>query len=290
MSSVSVPLARSGTLESAGAPDRRPTVARVVVVVVLLVLMLGEAYSIFIRAGLAQWIGALQRGSPANIAGTVVLLGGLALVVPTLRGGRWPLGLTLPLLVLLLPVTLPFLPYAFVRPATFVNWMLVTTISISSCVGIGFGLVALLESFGKLRSVGIRAIGGGLTRPAAIALSIAAAWVGMVTVAAAVARIPAASATFAGTPSAAMLLSMENTRFATPNLDLPAGQATVLVLTNRDSGSHSFDIDALDVHVFVPAGSTALTVLNPPTAGALTFHCAIEGHTEAGMVGSLNVQ
>jgi uncharacterized cupredoxin-like copper-binding protein len=78
--------------------------------------------------------------------------------------------------------------------------------------------------------------------------------------------------------------------FAPDRFELPAGEPTAVVLVNRSTESHSFDVDGLDVHVRVPPRSTVTTLLEPPTAGVLPFYCGIPGHAAAGMRGTLVVR
>jgi uncharacterized cupredoxin-like copper-binding protein len=55
------------------------------------------------------------------------------------------------------------------------------------------------------------------------------------------------------------------------------------------SVTHSFDIDALDIHVQLPANATVAIAIKPTQAGPLEFYCAIGGHKAAGMDGTIDV-
>jgi uncharacterized cupredoxin-like copper-binding protein len=63
-----------------------------------------------------------------------------------------------------------------------------------------------------------------------------------------------------------------------------------LFVEKRDSHAHSFDVDALNLHVQVPANSTVAFSIKPTGSGPLAFYCAIPGHREAGMAGTIDVK
>jgi plastocyanin len=85
------------------------------------------------------------------------------------------------------------------------------------------------------------------------------------------------------------LVSGRNT-FDQPELRARVGQAVALRLENTDTQTHSFDIDAFDVHVPMPSSMAALALFTPSAPGTYTFYCRIPGHTEAGMKGTLIVE
>ena len=78
--------------------------------------------------------------------------------------------------------------------------------------------------------------------------------------------------------------------FDQAELRAKVGQTVALRLDNSDTQLHYFDIDALDVHVPMPAGQPALALFTPSAPGSYTFYCHVPGHTEAGMFGTLIVE
>ena len=68
-----------------------------------------------------------------------------------------------------------------------------------------------------------------------------------------------------------------------------AGATAVLRLDNVDRVDHQFDIDALDVHVVMPAGKRGIALFTPAMPGIYAFYCSVPGHRAAGMVGTLIV-
>lgn len=67
------------------------------------------------------------------------------------------------------------------------------------------------------------------------------------------------------------------------------GQTIALRLENSHSIGHSFDIDELNVHVPVVPGQRSLILFQPTAPGTYTYFCALPGHAEAGMTGTLVV-
>ena len=88
---------------------------------------------------------------------------------------------------------------------------------------------------------------------------------------------------------AGVVLDVQGTEYSfTPSaLKASAGKATIR-FTNRGAADHDFSIDALGVHVTAKPGKTAeaTATLKP---GTYTVHCAIPGHTQSGMHGTLTV-
>jgi plastocyanin len=62
-----------------------------------------------------------------------------------------------------------------------------------------------------------------------------------------------------------------------------------IVLTSVDI-LHDFTIDELDAHVAADRGETATGGLRAEEPGSYSFYCAVPGHREAGMEGTLVVQ
>ena len=87
-------------------------------------------------------------------------------------------------------------------------------------------------------------------------------------------------------------VSMEASEFAfSPNkISGTAGQTLTIKLANKGTIEHDFTIDALNVKLLVGVGKTGETTTPVLAAGTYDFYCAIPGHKEAGMVGTLEVK
>lgn len=77
--------------------------------------------------------------------------------------------------------------------------------------------------------------------------------------------------------------------FKPRELKLKAGQPVTIVLKST-GGSHSFDVDALNLHSAEAEGGKSITFqFTPDKPGAYEFYCAHSGHKERGMTGRLEV-
>jgi nitrite reductase (NO-forming) len=87
-----------------------------------------------------------------------------------------------------------------------------------------------------------------------------------------------------------LLVQTEDFKFTQDEIRLTADTDVQFALLNSDILPHSFDVDALDIHIAMAARNTAETTLTMTQPGTYTFYCAIPGHREAGMVGTLIVE
>jgi uncharacterized cupredoxin-like copper-binding protein len=78
--------------------------------------------------------------------------------------------------------------------------------------------------------------------------------------------------------------------FDQPQITVKAGELVALRLDNPHDTPHSFDIDELNVHAPAAPGKQGLILFTPSQPGTYTFYCAIPGHREAGMEGTLTVE
>ena len=78
--------------------------------------------------------------------------------------------------------------------------------------------------------------------------------------------------------------------FAQTQLTAKAGELVALRLENTHTAPHSFDVDELNVHVGAAPGEQSLVLFTPTTPGTYTYYCAVPGHRELGMEGTLIVE
>jgi plastocyanin len=91
-------------------------------------------------------------------------------------------------------------------------------------------------------------------------------------------------------PATTAALTAQDTKFLETNLVATSGEVLGIFVTNKDGYGHSFDVDQLGVHVALPANSTTFIAVRPTTSGSLEFYCAVPGHRDAGMVGTIAVK
>lgn len=145
-----------------------------------------------------------------------------------------------------------------------------------SVVSIG-GLVATVASVARRRS----AAGSGEARVVAGAtvFMLAAALVG-----GGISQLGSQEAA----PVAGLVVDMKDVKFLPDELEAKAG-AVDLVVKNSDLFWHTFTIRELKANVNVPVSAQReLSFRAPP--GTYEFVCAIPGHTQAGMKGTLTVR
>lgn len=77
--------------------------------------------------------------------------------------------------------------------------------------------------------------------------------------------------------------------FSPEDVTIPADTATDITLDNQGQVEHDWTIDELDVHIYAEAGES-VTESVTAAAGTYEVYCAVVGHREAGMVGTLVVE
>ena len=88
--------------------------------------------------------------------------------------------------------------------------------------------------------------------------------------------------------SGSLQLNIHNAAYSTKALTAGSGHVTVSI-ANQDLFWHTFTIDKLGVNVLVPVGGHRELSLNLPP-GTYIYYCAIPGHRQAGMQGTLTVR
>ncbi len=83
-------------------------------------------------------------------------------------------------------------------------------------------------------------------------------------------------------------IEMKDVKFKPEHLDVQAG-AVSIALSNKDLFWHTLTIEDLDVNLRVPVRGERQLSFDAP-AGTYEFVCAIPGHTQAGMKGTLSVR
>ena len=84
-------------------------------------------------------------------------------------------------------------------------------------------------------------------------------------------------------------LNLEDIKFNPTELTIPANTDVTINLINSGTSVHTFDIDALNIHSGDVAGGSTKTIVVNAAPGDYQFYCAVPGHKEAGMVGTLHV-
>jgi plastocyanin len=140
-------------------------------------------------------------------------------------------------------------------------------------------IVGLVGAAGFLISRGNQAAGKRAARGvAALALAVIVA----------VAGVAAATASNTTGSVNAIVISATNARFSAATLTATHGTVTV-DFTNNDLFWHTFTVPALGVDIRAPVKGSRRLSFNAPT-GTYEFFCAIPGHKQIGMKGTLIIQ
>jgi plastocyanin/glucose/arabinose dehydrogenase len=92
------------------------------------------------------------------------------------------------------------------------------------------------------------------------------------------------------TPAASASVDLVDIAFNPTTLTIPANTDVTVTLNDTGVSPHNFNINALNVHsASLTAGQSGTVTVNA-APGTYQYYCAIPGHKEAGMVGTLTVQ
>jgi uncharacterized cupredoxin-like copper-binding protein len=184
--------------------------------------------------------------------------------------------------VLFLLLNAMFLPYSLSHPIDpgF-------TVSLPLVVGVAVLVVAGIVAFREARSGGVDRAGA---RGRILTAVVWAAVGGAVATSFVAAAVGSAGGGVAEAPTTTGVVTAENTKFVETSMEMKNGEVLGLFVINKDGFAHSFTIDALNINVQLPANSTTAVAIKPTAAGSLEFYCAVPGHKQAGMVGSISVK
>ena len=259
----------------------RPSFARVIVVLGLILQFVLTIVLIHRTTDLAAWLDGLRHGAGDVLGGAVALVFLLILIAPAWRGRRWALVISIFLQAGLTLGIVPYLVSSFSHPQDFAAWSLNVTYFDLGVVATIFGVIAAREAWGRTAPREWRSAQG------AAVWAVVGTWVGMIAVGAAVAAVPVATGVMDQPAAEVVTLRMGLMSFQPNELRVRAGEPTAVVIVNESTESHSFDVDTLGIHVRVPGKSTAVALVQLPAGAPVPFYCGIPGHREAGMRGRL---
>ena len=246
--------------------------------------VVGAAYAVIAAAFLVFATQPFAADFLAVIIGFVALFVVMGLASVAWPGARvrpwfWLVSAVLGLLVLLFNGF--YAPYALTHPADALTF--VTTLGV-----VVAGVLVIVGSLTAWREV--RA-GRPVWHARGRAGLVVAGVVGLVlgaSVTSAFAAASTAGLAISEPPSTTATLLARDTVFV-GTLEAASGEVLGILVTNEDPYAHSFDVDALAIHVPLPPSSTTFVAVQPTTGGPLAFYCGVPGHKDAGMVGTIAV-
>jgi plastocyanin len=261
----------------------RPTwsIARSVVAVGLGLQVLNQLRQILLVMHPANWLAGIARGDARTIGPTISMIVALGIIGPVLRGRRWALWLNLLVSIISVVTGALFTLPEFADPHPWAMWLVKLLLFTGGALSLSYGVIALREAYGgHLSSRGHSRQLGGLG---------AVIWflVGVAVLGLAVSRKPVPTGALGEAPDAVIQVTLQNTRFVPDRLNLPVGKSTAILIVNKDDTAHSFDVDALNLHVGVNGKNAQLIVVTPTVAGSYELYCAVPGHKATGMTGQI---
>ena len=184
---------------------------------------------------------------------------------------------------LMLAFNAPFIGHDITRPAITPNF-LVTIGALAGGIATIIGGIVAFREVRRGREAWSDSDRAGWVSVAAIGLVVGAAATSILAGGASAEGVGISEA-----PTQTGLLTAEKTAFLGTGLRMDSGEVLGLFVTNRDDVAHTFDIESLDIQVDLPAHSTTAVSIRPTGPGTLEFFCAVPGHREAGMVGTIEV-
>ena len=248
--------------------------------------LVGVAYAAIIAVFVVYAMQPFAADFTAVIVGFIVLCGGAGLAAVAWAGARtrpwfWLVSSGLGMLVLLFNGV--YAPFALTHPAEALTFVTMLVVLVAGALVLIGSLTAWLE-VRRQRSVWEQRGRAGFV-VAGVAGLVAGACVTSIVAASS----PPAGVVLDQPPASTVVLTAQDTKFLETGLEATSGDVLGVFVTNRDSFGHSFDVDALGIHVPLPAGSTTFVAVKPTSAGELQFYCAVPGHRDAGMTGALSV-
>lgn len=185
---------------------------------------------------------------------------------------------------LFLLMNAPFIPFSVTHPAD-IAFTAVVPLVIGTIVLVWAGVTA----FREVRS-GSLASSSGATRARVAVAVVAGFTIGAFATGYLASTAAGGGGSVVAAPTTTATLVALGTKYLTTSYAMTASDVLGIFVENKDSFAHSFDIDALNLHVQIAANSTVALSVKPAGAGSLEFYCAVPGHKEAGMAGTINVQ
>jgi len=262
-------------------------------------MSLASAGATLLVGGLAYFLWsfilpALAKDPKSEAAAFLPIIGGFIVVFAVLglaswfwpgarrRGWFWILDVLAGGLILLM--FLPQITFDLGHPADAQGFMP----TVVALLGAGLAIVGGIGAFLDVRRGSPTWMRGG--RAGLVVTVVVALAVGALTTSFIAGNASSAGGGVTEAPTVTGTETAQDVKFTVTTMSMKNGGVLGLFVINKDDFGHTFDIEALNIHVALPAHSTTAVAIKPMAAGSLQFYCAIPGHKDAGMVGTIEVQ
>lgn len=190
---------------------------------------------------------------------------------------------------LFMMLNLPYLPYSLSHPTDTVGFAAALPLVVATLGLIAAGVVVWRE-VRAARTEGRPISAAAAGRAPLVVGSVVGFVIGALVTAQVAAAPGSGGGAVALAPTRTAILIARESAFGPIATDASASDVLGIFVVNEDTFAHSFDVDALGIHVALPPKSTTAVSLKPLAAGPLAFYCGVPGHREAGMTGTMNVR
>ncbi len=246
-----------------------------------LIALMGLLYIAFALVG-----GSSGTGEVVFVS--VILVIGLLIAGALLRFGAWAQILAGLLALALLALVVPFSFFNLQHPESAGDFLPILLLIVGSVLGLVGSIVSLVQRWRHT----LRATA---TPPEALAVKAILAALVVVAVASAALSVSARTSVAAEAKTNALAIEIKSFSFNPNHLQVKAGEAVRIVVTNDDPTLHTFTLPDAGVNVSVPPGSERLIEFQAPAPGTYRWYCIPHSDpgpngTRTGMVGVLTVQ
>ena len=212
-----------------------------------------------------------EPGSTVNSAGIAVPSVVIALLA--LRFGGWALTLAAVWAVLIVLLTLLFLPTGFSHINSFWNFAAALTTTVAVLAASIGGVVAFVQRRrGTVRQTATTAERRSLVGATAVVV--------VLLLLSGVLHVTSIESVGADAKAGAIAVVMKDTQFDPARLTVQAGQPFTLVVKNSDLSVHTFTVEELGINEVIISGTEKLIAIAAASPGSFVYRCEIYGHED----------
>ena len=190
-----------------------------------------------------QVVGLLEDNDPLWLSAVIALVVSLLFAGLLMRFGSWTLIVAA---ILGLAVLIGFLPIIFLYGLSYIDSFYDFAPALLYLVGGLLAIIGGIVAFIQGRSDSPRTVANRAEQGTIVATTLA---ISALLIVSAVLSITERDTVSAADAAGAILVDMKDTRFEPERLEMPAGQAVRLLVTNSDFTIHTFTIEGLGIDI-----------------------------------------